>query len=394
MFECVLLCAALTISRFFEFRAATEVSGIFPPVARQQSAVELARSVGSQRPWPLAQAFSVSRPIRSDMSASIDYGDGNPWVSARLANGRAQLSIAQPIVELASDGTIAAAPPGTRVAFDIGLGLNSPTAQLWFGQFPDPSDTLHVFGMEANPLTAWSIRLALDARYASKKVEGKQSFAATMNMHSLNRTLDVLRRNHARYTLLPAAVGERNGFAEFELGDYNNIGTGSLYKRAQPHRAQQGFGADWIGSAAVPVVQLATLLSRIHAQAELEVLKVDAQSADLAVMKGAGVHLRRFKCVIAEEAAGGYVADENGGSDKLRAAFRAHMRSHGFVYYGGGGVWLNASPEGRARWDAHLQSGKPNLCFSHEYGHGKLTAELVAALKRADGTKGKKGVPW
>ena len=129
------------------------------------------------------------------------------------------VALQTPIVSLDTSGRVAALKPGTRLAIDVGLGKNSPTAQMWLKLFPNPAD-LHVFGVEGNPITAWSLKLALDPHYANNISQFYKTWAAPQDLESIERHLGVLKAQHAQYTLIPAALGSTEGFLDFNLGDY------------------------------------------------------------------------------------------------------------------------------------------------------------------------------
>ena len=43
-------------------------------------------------------------------------------------------------------------------------------------------------------------------------------------MSRILHLLGPLRKHHTQYTLIPAAAGDKDGFAEFTLGDLRNVG--------------------------------------------------------------------------------------------------------------------------------------------------------------------------
>lgn len=196
--------------------------------------------------------------------------------------------------------------------------------------------------------------------------------------------LGPLRKHHTQYTLIPAAAGDKDGFAEFTLGDLRNVGVGSLFKITDggiiTGKSTRGNGlgcescpnSSAIGHATVPVIRLSSILDRLHPAVALDTLKIDAQSADHEVLRGVGTrHLRRFRCVIGEFGAGGYVVPEErakGGNG------RAALTAAGFRFYRG--VWYNTAA--RSYFET---TSEQNLCFNHEMKRPHPNADIVAFLR-------------
>lgn len=282
--------------------------------------------------------------------------------------GTSYLSLSQPLARLRKDGKLVDAPAGRRIAFDIGLGHNAPCTQSWIRAYPRVEE-LHVFSVEGNPYTAWSLRAGANPKLINELSTQAGTFAAPLDFKKINRTLNGLRTHHRQVTLIPAAAGNRNGFVEFQMGDYYNVGTGGLFPftgggfRSGNHR----LGAKTqIGVAQAPVIRLASILDRIDESASLEVLKIDAQGADWEVVEGVTCHhLRRFKCLLGEFNSGGYVVPDS------RLETKDHLlRDAGFVLANGATgsgdqLWLNT-----AFYDFFATSNDTNLCYTVEMLRG------------------------
>lgn len=282
------------------------------------------------------------------------------------------------MIELDKAGYVAVATPGTRLGFDVGLRQSGPTGQLWLELEPDPT-RLHVFGLEGDPLTAWSLRLALDSRLATA-----------------NRTsVASLRARAAQYTLVPAACGEADGYAQLELGHHHaGVGAG-LPRSRNMHVASSNGGrsrgrvvaadaaddaADGVGVvtahtgvATVPVLRLERILDAVRADAVLEVLKIDAKGADADVLRGVGLHhLRRFRCVVGEFGGAGGAGSTGRRSGRSVVAL---LQNAGFRRYRG--VWFNLHAAA-----AFGQMQEPNLCFNHEMKGGWPNEDIARFLER------------
>ena len=83
-------------------------------------------------PTKIAQQ-SVESPLTSNKSHHDDLSLYDVTVARRSDSDGAKrwLAVSSPIVPLDNAGFASAATPGKRIAFDVGLGRNSPAAQLW-----------------------------------------------------------------------------------------------------------------------------------------------------------------------------------------------------------------------------------------------------------------------
>jgi FkbM family methyltransferase len=223
----------------------------------------------------------------------------------------------------------------------------------------------------------------MDPRFTNDKTVAANTFAAPFHLAIINRTLGILRERHDQYTLVPAACGETNGYSEFNLGDIYNSGVGSLFEannvlhrgRAVACKTCDGR----IGVATVPLIRLDSILEHVRSDAQLEVLKIDAQSADGEVLRGVGQHLKRFKCVIGEFGASGYaIPEDRVQSDSSGAKTSGDLlKVNGFRFYKD--VWFNLHAL------QHFKNSKvPNLCFSHEMKAPLLNSDIANFLTKSN----------
>ena len=82
---------------------------------------------------------------------------------------------------------------------------------------------------------------------------------------------------HANFELMFCPVG---GF--FEL-------TEGMKKKVFKHNMQH-----FIGKAVVPVIRLASFIEKLPADLIFEVLKIDAENADVEIIEGTGKYLSKF----------------------------------------------------------------------------------------------------
>jgi FkbM family methyltransferase len=102
-------------------------------------------------------------------------------------------------------------------------------------------------------------------------------------------------------TVLPAAVSETDGFADFYVND--NIGSSSLLPH-NPEGVRQWIGGHLFrveSKVLVPTVRLDTFME-CAGISKVEYLKIDAQGADLSVVKSAGKRIRDVKKIKLEVA--------------------------------------------------------------------------------------------
>jgi FkbM family methyltransferase len=102
-------------------------------------------------------------------------------------------------------------------------------------------------------------------------------------------------------TVIPAAVSETDGFADFYIND--NVGSSSLLPH-NPEGVRQWIGGHLFKVEAkvlVPTVRLDTFMNWAGIS-KVEYLKIDAQGADFSVVKSAGERIRDIKKIKLEVA--------------------------------------------------------------------------------------------
>jgi len=106
----------------------------------------------------------------------------------------------------------------------------------------------------------------------------------------------------ANFIVLPLAVTERNAYTDFNLTVKNACSSvlPIVAERAQSWTGMGG-GLDIVRSIQVPSIRLDTFMTWAEIE-KVEFLKIDAQGADLSVVKSAGARLRDIEKVRLEVA--------------------------------------------------------------------------------------------
>ena len=105
--------------------------------------------------------------------------------------------------------------------------------------------------------------------------------------------------NLANFVMLPLAVSEKDGSAEFYLNSYDSA---SSLLRMNPEGKQKwlgGFDFKTISSYQVPTIRLDTFMNSTGIR-EVEFLKIDTQGIDLSVVKSAGDRLGDIRKITLE----------------------------------------------------------------------------------------------
>ena len=104
------------------------------------------------------------------------------------------LTLRYPLLLLdASTGRIKC--PSKHVAFDVGTSTASPTGQRFIREMPG-LEALHVFGFEANPFSANTIKFIGDKTYLNNVSDAFQTFGSLVNLAKANHYLKELRSHH------------------------------------------------------------------------------------------------------------------------------------------------------------------------------------------------------
>ena len=158
-----------------------------------------------------------------------------------------------------------------RVKLDIGLSYSAPQSQLWLEKEPD----LIVFGFEPNPASVQNILNGnIQKRHHEHGTPVKSEYINT------------------RFFVLPFAL---DNVEKIETSDFYvtsiDCGTSSLYKP----KTNSGLGNSSI--IKVPVISLKSFLDLFPWDQipYIDYIKIDAQGADLNILKSAKDYLREVR---------------------------------------------------------------------------------------------------
>jgi len=136
---------------------------------------------------------------------------------------------------------------------------------------------------------------------------GEKTYAAAeqnpnLRVYAFEPNLRVASRLMGRllnYVVLPMAVAEQDGGASFYV---NSLDVASSLLPFDPEGLKRWKGGDKLvvtDTAMVPTIRLDTFLNQVGIQT-VAYLKIDAQGADLAVVRSAGERLRDINCISLE----------------------------------------------------------------------------------------------
>ena len=207
---------------------------------------------------------------------------------------------------------------------------------------------LHVLMVEANRLSSRSIDLMTDPGFVSDAAHKRKTWGGCIDPVCNQRHFGATLYHATRWNMINAAASDAEGAAEFALGYYENVGTGSLFEMnhtsfsVEGSKAKRGYRLTPVATpkaTPVPVIRLATLLQYIPPDAPIEVLKIDAQGFDAHILVGVPQDvLRRVKCVVAELEA---FDDWHYVVDRKEPDVKAHLMGAGFVSIEK--VWYNTA---------------------------------------------------
>jgi len=160
--------------------------------------------------------------------------------------------------------------------------------------------------------------------------------------------------------------------------------TEGMKKKVFKHNMQH-----FIGKAVVPVIRLASFIEKLPADLIFEVLKIDAENADVEIIEGTGKYLSKFKCVVGEFG-GSTGPEEHNQRYVMTRQIKKHspiLQAAGFVPHprhskGMNQLWVNRALR------AQFTQSKGNLCFSKEiYRHnGNKPLSDEELVRVIDGT--------
>lgn len=180
-----------------------------------------------------------------------------------------------------------------RIKIDVGLSYSAPQSEVWLSHDSD----LFVFGFEPNPECIDSLRAGNITRRPG-------------------HDKPLSNENSRRLALIPVALG--NVSAPTELDFYTmskDCGTSSLFK---PDTSSLGGIKEIIK---VPVHNLSEFFDRFPWDrfAHIEYIKIDAQGADLDILKGAGKYLTDHVVYITAEPENSYYVGCNNSEKEINA---------------------------------------------------------------------------
>jgi len=170
-----------------------------------------------------------------------------------------------------------------HVKLDVGLSYGAPVSQQWLSKEND----LVVFGFEPNPTSIQAIRSPTNKKQQEAHGDVLE-----------NRFVD------EKCYLMQVALGAEEANAMPFYIATNDEGCSSFYKPS-------GVLFDVSKVIEVPVITLASFLEVFPWDQfpYIEYMKVDAQGADLDILKGAGSYLERIVFITAECYVGNYYLD-------------------------------------------------------------------------------------
>jgi FkbM family methyltransferase len=129
------------------------------------------------------------------------------------------------------------------------------------------------------------------------------------------------------FVMIPMAVSESDGFAPFHLNRYEGASSLLPFNEGGLREWKDGELFEVERVTMVPTIRLDTFLNWMGIRA-VELLKIDTQGADLAVVRSAGERLRGIRTVILEVAVTPTQLYEGAASKEQVVAY---MESHGFA---------------------------------------------------------------
>jgi len=199
------------------------------------------------------------------------------------------------------NGTIALPPNTQHVKLDVGLSYSAPMSQNWLTN----EQNLVVFAFEPNPEAVALIRSPLN----KKKHESHGDVLE-------HRFIDT------QFFVLPVALGNTTEANKPFYITTMDEGCSSFYKPS-------GVMFDVSKVIHVPVITLKDFFSVFPWDQVpfIDYLKIDAQGADLDILRGAGDYLDRIIFITAESTVGNLYVDVK---DNDVSKLDEYMRDHGF----------------------------------------------------------------
>jgi FkbM family methyltransferase len=209
------------------------------------------------------------------------------------------------------EGKIQIDPKIQHIKLDIGLSWCAPMSQVWLSQ---QEDDLLVFGFEPNPE---AVSMILEG----KVIRADWALDFIPHEHPLRDKSILLDLLGSRFFLLPCALGQsENSTIPFYVTS-NDCGCSSIYPPIHLPLAK---------IIEVPIFPLATFLSLFpfDTHPRIDYIKIDAQGADLDIIKSAADYMEHVVCVTIEAEDSHYEGTHNSFGE-----IDEYMRSINFVRY-------------------------------------------------------------
>lgn len=194
----------------------------------------------------------------------------------------------------------------SHVKLDIGLSYSAPQSQTWL----EKESNLLVFGFEPNP----------------ESVETIKKGNIVKHNKSHGDPLDKSHMDQGRFILFPFALADVEDVKSMDFYmTGNDCGTSSLYKPLDLHSKPIK------NIVKVPVLSLKMFFDKFPWDRfeYIDYIKVDAQGADLDILRGAGKYLSERVVYVTAEGDGNQYA----GADKCSATnIIKYMESQGFEF--------------------------------------------------------------
>lgn len=216
-------------------------------------------------------------------------------------NAAAMIDLLSENVPMRADGKISIPEEIKHVKLDIGLSYNAPMSQHWLSHESD----LIVFGFEPNPESVQSIKQG-----AVKK-------------HRLHGDPLEIKYIGSRFFIIPCALELQSGETKTFYVTKRDCGTSSLYKPIK-HEVEKVID--------VPVFRLSDFLDHFPFDTHpvIDFIKIDAQGADLDIVRSIGNYLHDRVVYITLE------ATEKGEYHNTKDSHRevvSYMLQQGFIPY-------------------------------------------------------------
>lgn len=207
-----------------------------------------------------------------------------------------------------------------HIKVDVGISINAPNSGIWLNTIPD----LMVFAFEPDPASLLRVKSGLNGFVGDHYRDSNYDKLVKSQPH-----FKFLDQKFVDKTWFGCNValdeGPRSHFGIFHIND--DPGTNSM-NAADGSRAE----IHTLASFKVPILPMSEFLALVPWDRfpVIDQVKIDAQGADLRILKGMGDYLQeRVVCLSAEGGATGYALSHSEGD------LAAYLTDRGFVHYQG-----------------------------------------------------------